>query len=224
MHAGKLMARLGPKNVRFDVGAGGVPETTSTDVAHALGMVPAGLGRELLCRMWWPAAATVNARQLDDLLKEVQVAEWNRREAAMYQGLAAIACHEGGDSLRRAQARYRKAHAERWPKWVMSVDMGYPNPVYPRIRRAVLLEMADPRQCPACGGAGDVVDGQGLKRVCERCEGAGQLAHGNTRRAEELRITESAYRQTWAPPYDWLLDKCSEALRQADHQLGSAMA
>lgn len=223
MHVGKLMARLNPKNVRFDVGAGGIPELTSIDVAHALGTVSAGLGRELLCRMWWPAGASVNARQLDDMLKAVQLAEWSKREAAMYQGLAAIASHEGGDSLRRAQTRYQQAHADRWPKWVMSVDTGYPNPVYPRIRRAVLLEMADPRQCPTCGGSGDVLAGE-VKRACERCEGRGQVAHGNTRRADELRILESTYRQTWARPYEWLLARCNDTLRVAANQLEAAVS
>src|SRR5574337_1301509 len=72
MHVGKLMARLNAKNVRFDVGSGGVPELTSTDIAGALGMVPAGLGRELLCLVWWPDGACLTATDLANTLSAAQ--------------------------------------------------------------------------------------------------------------------------------------------------------
>ncbi len=51
-HVGKLLARLNPTTVRYDIGRGGMPELTPQDIAGALAMVPAGLGRELICRLW----------------------------------------------------------------------------------------------------------------------------------------------------------------------------
>ena len=35
------------------------------DVAHALGRVKAGIGREVLCLIWWPDGARLTAKDLD---------------------------------------------------------------------------------------------------------------------------------------------------------------
>lgn len=223
MHYMLLLARLNPKNVRFDVGSGGVPELTSTDVAGALGMVSPGLGRELMCRVGWQAGASVTARQLDEMLMSAQLDEWLAREEALAQATWSIASHAGGQSLRRAQQQYQDAHARRWPKWLQSVETGVHNPGYPRIRRAVLLELADPKLCPDCGGRCHVPTETGLKE-CERCQGRGCVEHGPTRRAQEMRMHEATYRQTWADPYEWLMDLATTELRRAAKHLERAAA
>ena len=43
----RLVARLNPTTVRYDVGRGGIPDLTAQDIAAALAFVPAGLGREV---------------------------------------------------------------------------------------------------------------------------------------------------------------------------------
>jgi hypothetical protein len=222
-HAAYLLAKLNPKNVRFDVGTVGTPELTPQDIAAAIAFVPAGLGRELLCRVWWPDGAELAARDLDNLLLQEQRAEWARREEGMYQGLAAIACHTGGESLRRAQRHYQEAHANRWPRWIDSVELGTINKVYGRIRRAAVHELVDPRRCTPCGGSGSVASRAG-PIACERCAGGGVVAHNNTRRADALKVTESAYRKTWSAPYEWLLAMATDKAREAAKALERAAA
>lgn len=223
MHVGKLMARLNAKNVRFDVGTGGLPELTPQDVAAALGMVPAGLGRELLCRLWWPDGSTLTARELSRLLLGTIQAEWARRESAMLDGLLAVAAHTGGESLRQAQRRYAAAHANRWPKYVVNAETGETNKVYENLARCVVFELIEPKHCPACGGRGHVRSETGPKK-CDRCEGAGVVSYGNTRRARHLGVLESSYRQQWDRPYTWLLDLVTDQLRTATYAMERAAA
>jgi hypothetical protein len=223
MHVGKLMARLNAKNVRFDTGSGGIPELTSTDIAAALAFVPAGLGRELLCRLWWPDGAQLTARQLAGQLESMQREEWASRESAMLDAMMCVASHTGGESMRRAQRLYATAHSRRWPRWVLSADLGTLNPVYQRIRHCVVLELIEPKHCPACHGRGQADTITGPKN-CERCNGAGTVAYGNTRRAGQLGVIESAYRQTWDAPYQWLLDLANDALQSATSAMERATA
>lgn len=46
----EMLARLNGQTVRFDVGkgGGGPPELQTSDIAAALGIVPAALGREVM--------------------------------------------------------------------------------------------------------------------------------------------------------------------------------
>ena len=222
-HPAYTMARLNAKNARFDIGSGGIQELTSTDIAAALAFVPAGLGRELLCRMWWPDGAALTARQLADELEAIQREEWASRESAMLDAVLAVASHHGGDSMRRAQRLYACAHSQRWPKWVVSAETGLLNPIYTNIRRCVVLELIEPKHCPGCGGRGETLTETG-PRDCERCDGAGTVAYGNTRRARHLGIIESSYRQHWNEPYLWLLDYASEAMRKASNAMERATA
>ncbi len=55
----RLLARLNPSTIRYDTLPGGVPELTAQDIAHALGLVPVGLGREVLQACWWPDGAAL---------------------------------------------------------------------------------------------------------------------------------------------------------------------
>ena len=67
MNPREAMGRLGPTTVKFDIGrGGGKPDLTNQDIAAALGMVPAGLGRELLEACWWPDGAALRRHRLRD--------------------------------------------------------------------------------------------------------------------------------------------------------------
>ena len=221
-HPAYLLARLNAKNVRFDVGSGGIPDLTPQDIAAALAFVPRGMGRELLCRVWWPDGATLTARDLSGQMEAAQREEWASRESAMLDAMLAVASHTGGASLHRAQGKYASAHAKRWPKWVTDPEIGTLSPGYERTRIGVLAELSKPGLCPACGGRGDVMAGDVLA-ICAGCKGTGRRQVSDQWRAEALQITGSGYLRTWRPVYEWTLQLCVDALATASRRFAEAV-
>jgi hypothetical protein len=214
MHVGKLMARLNPKNVRFDVGAGGIPELTSTDVAAALAMVPAGLGRELLCKVWWPDGAALNSAELRGLLDGLLFGEWRDRADAMVTAQIMVAT-AGNNTTRQRTARHalESAKAKMWPSICET---------YTKLRDAVVEELCDPRLCPDCGGRGHVASGD-LVRACTRCEGTGKVARGPNWRADRLSMVHQSYGR-WDEVYQWLLARCTDEMQAAERAMNSAVS
>jgi hypothetical protein len=223
-HPAYLLARLNPKNVRFDIGSGGTAELTPQDIAACLALVPAGLGRELLQITWWPDSRGKVIPKAIDHMTGMLLVEWSARESAMLDAMLAIASSAGRDSLRRAQAMYSNAHSNRWPAIsVVDKDIRSPTRTYLTLPHAVLTEVTRPSKCVECDGRGDLVTRTGLAK-CTRCDGCGTGATKNTERAEALGITESNYRMTWDGPYNWLLDHCNDLLRAAAKALSYAAA
>lgn len=222
MHAAELMARLNPSTVRYDVGRGGIPQLTSQDIAAAIGMVPAGIGRDLMCLLWWPDGAALKADQLDRALTDVLLMEWTERELGMYRGLSALSSAEGRAEHSAAQRKYAEAHARRWPRWVVKSEPVTVSPVYERLRKAVLTEASDPKQCGACSGSGFMRSG-GIPVACDRCEGRGTSRRGPTWRAEQLKMKEASYKETWSEPYEWLLAFVVEEATTAARRLHAAI-
>ncbi len=223
-HPAYLLARMHPKNVRFDIGTGGVPELTSSDIAGALGMVPGGIGRELLCLAWWPDSRSSIEHHALNRLNTALLSEWSRRESLMLDAMLAIATSDGRESLRRAQKLYSAAHADRWPSInQVENDFRHPQGAYGLLPQAVLNEVIHPRRCPQCEGRGSVHTRTGAAK-CTRCDESGMVSMTNTDRAEALGITEANYRQRWDAPYAWLMDHCTDALRKASKALESAAA
>lgn len=212
----KLMARLNPAVCRFDIGQGGIPDLTPQDVAAAIGMVPPGLGRELMCRLWWPDGARLAPKELDAELRRCLLVEWMRRarrlEAARLQ--AHIAEEDRHGSVPRARAELADAKGEMWPKV---------GPMYRRIRAAVLTEMAAPNNCARCGGRGHTISRSGVHVICPACEGRGWDAASDRQRAELLDINESSFRRYWRSVYDWLLAECTDKESRARAQLASRL-
>lgn len=223
-HPAYLLARLNPKNVRFDVGSGGTADLTPTDIAAALAMVPSGLGRELMCRVWWPDGASLTARDLAARLERAQLDEWGARETRMLDALLAVATHTGGDSLRRAQRMYGEAHSNRWPKWITDAELASQSPGYARVRAAVLTELASPGLCPTCGGRGHVQPDTAAVVTCTGCKGSGRKSISDQWRADALRITEAGYRHTWRPVYEWTMSLCIDAMSGAVDAMQKACA
>ena len=221
MHIGKRLARLNAKTVRFDVGSGGTPEFTPADIAAALAFVPAGIGREVLCRVYWPEGAKLTASTLDKLILDLQLKEWTRRETAMYRALCRVATQTEPSPRRGATVQYAEAHKARWPRWVVKQEPLEITETYACIRKAVLAELSEPRPCPDCSASGTLlVHGKDVR--CPRCDGFSTLAKGPTWRAERLEMKESSYKQTWAEPYEWLLRLLATELAGAEHDLGQA--
>ncbi|MFC4526392.1 hypothetical protein ISN76_13030 [Dyella halodurans] len=219
MHVGKLMARLNPKNVRFDVGSGGIPELTSTDIAAALAFVDRGLGRELLCKVWWPDGAALTERQLFDFLETIQRDEWSRRESAMLDGLLAVATRGS-----RGQGSYAAAHENRWPRMVL-VEHGLPvlADAYGRVRKAVVAEVCSTGLCPKCAGRGLVCNSMGVHSACSTCEGSGHHRISERERGEACGMAWKTYRETWVRVYDWTFQQCMDAVHQATRQFEAAV-
>ena len=219
-HPAYLLARLNAKNSRFDVGSGGLPELTPTDIAGALAMVPDSVGRDLLCLRDWPDSFFEVAPRALQRMNNMLMSEWVRRESAMTDAMLAVAMKGS-----RAQNLFAIAHTNRWPSIVV-VSMGGlrdRHDIYPKIAPAVIVELVSPNQCNTCTGRGFVGTRTGPTQ-CTRCQGSGIIPRGNTQRAEMLGTTESGYRQTWDRVYTWLLQPCADYLAQAGRQLSQAAA
>lgn len=214
----RQLARLNPANVKFDIGAGGgAPDLTPQDVAAAIGMVPDGLGRELLMHVHWPDAAKARRATLVQLLTLVQLGEHNRREQAMQRALCHVAIADSGDKQRATQA-YSQAHMARWPQIVAKVEPITFAVPYAHIRLGVLEELARPRVCPECNGR-DLTDRKGAPKTCERCLNTGTVQYGPTWRATRLGMQRAAFTERWQEPYQWLVDLARNALAEGEREL-----
>lgn len=215
MHIGRALAKLNPKNVRFDVGAGGIPELTPQDIAAALGCVDDGIGRELLCQVWWPDGAKLSEHHLLAILTDVQRLEWQRREDAMLDAMLAVAMYGGS----KGQAAYASAHASRWPALVR-IDHGLAVPAagYAHVRLAVIAEMKGLGLCPGCSGRAAVRIESGQVCICPKCLGSGHMAISERARADACGMSWTTYRDTWADVYDWTAMICTESLQRAGAQ------
>lgn len=207
MRAAELMARLNPTNIRYDIGRGGLPELTAQDIAAAIGMVRPGLGRELMCRLWWPDGAQLAPKELDRLLMEAQLGEWRRRADQLITAQLRAEVADGERQRRTAADAVEAAKVVQWPR----VGPGSP---YAAIRLAVLAEMSAACLCPECRGRGFVMT-EGKVRGCAMCETTGRAKVSDRARAEMIGVNRETYRTNIAPVYEWLIDFCHAALEPA---------
>jgi hypothetical protein len=226
-NARKLIARLNVPNVRFDVGAGGIPEMTADDVAAAVGQIKDPLGREIFCLLWWPDGARLNRNRALTELRNSCWAEQSRRAAAYRKASddAAVlradvdACRSEADkaALRRALGEAEgRAHAARHELWPRVAE------TYTHLVTAVLGEIGGTRQCPKCEGRETVATTFGRKD-CDRCSGTGKVPYTDVARAAAMRVAESAYRKSWARVYDWLYEQVRELELQAGNDIRDAL-
>ena len=215
MHVGRALAKLNPKNVRFDVGAGGIPELTPQDIAAALGCVDDGLGRELLCQVWWPDGAKLSEHHLIDILTEAHRQEWQRREDRMLDAMLTVAMHGGS----KGQTAFAAAHAERWPGMI-HMEQGLPMAAngYKQVRHAVIEEMKGGNLCRSCGGRAAVRIESGQVCICPKCLGSGRIAVSERSRAQACGMTWEQYRGRWSKVYEWTVQFCSDSLQRAAGQ------
>lgn len=204
-HPAYTMARLNAKNARFDIGSGGIPELTVEDVSGGLGFVPCGVGRELLCRVWWPAGAELNAADLDQRLIDLQFGEWRNRMDALVTAQIREQIATGPMERRRGAAEVSRAQQAMWPR----IDG-----TYALIRKAVVRELVDPRRCTECKGRGSAAKGE-LISVCQKCTGSGKTLRGTVWRAMQLKMRHQSYRALWEAPYEWMFAQCNDALCEA---------
>lgn len=212
----RLLARLNPAVCRFDIGQGGVPDLTPQDVAAALGMVPPGLGRELVCRLWWPDGARLSPKELANEINRAVFGEWLRRARRLEAAKLALhlAEEDRHGSLSRARSEVEAARAMCWPAV---------GPMYRKIREAVLLEMSGVNHCQRCVGRGFVINRAGLHVACTNCEGRGWAPVSDRQRAVVLGINESSYRRYWRGVFEYVYAHCTDAEAKARAQLAARL-
>lgn len=226
-NARELMARLGPTTVKFDIGRGGKPDLTNQDIAAALGMVPAGLGRELLEACWWPDGGALRRHKLRDAviaLVQPELLKQQRRlaDARTELGIAQV-CMGWAGAVTAAQRAERDRAATKLDQvksqcWPVSTLESLPT-----LAAAVIDEIAKCPHCAVCEGRGELDSGD-TRVTCKPCEGTGQVAISDRRRAAAIGRDESSYRERWRSVYEWLLDKMLEAEQSAAAQLSRALA
>jgi hypothetical protein len=221
----ELLARLNPKTCRFDIGQGGIPELTNIDIAGALGMVPAGLGRDLLIYLHWPAGAEVDREKILDAIAARTHQEYARRESFLVlerlelhfleDKWAARAHHT--DAQRREIDRARGAvEAAKLVTWPNQPDL------HVRLRQAVLDELRAPNHCRECDGRGALLHGN-LMTTCSACGGRGTVAVSDRQRADRMGRDESNYRRSWRGMYEWTWRLLVDEEQRAGQALATAV-
>lgn len=218
----KIMARLNAPTRNYESGRSGAPELTAADIAGALGMVSPGLGREVLCALWWPDGASLTQERLGEVIAERVRKEMDARHRRLQA--ARLELHIASEMMltagnRDKQAVQRLSNAvdaakqECWP-W---------NPVaHVQIREGVLSELRAPNRCPRCQGRGDL-RADDLVIECIGCGGRGTVPVSGRSRAERCGMVESTYRRTWRGMYMWLYDQIADAESEAARELARAL-
>ncbi|MFK3846626.1 hypothetical protein [Stenotrophomonas sp. NPDC078853] len=223
----ELMARLGPSTVKFDTGRGGTPDLTNQDIAAALGMVPAGLGRELLEALWWPESGARRMQQLRQAVIALMAPEFTRQQKALAEartelGIAKTCMGWGGGTVTdmqrkeflRAEAKLEATRALSWPNNTME-QLG-------TLAGAVITELANAGCCNQCEGRGSTPHRGGAVE-CDGCDGSGIEPMSGRQRALAIGSDQSAYRRFWRPVYEWMLERLREAESDAAHALRMAL-
>lgn len=223
----EVLARLYPTTVRFNVGrGGGVPELTNIDIAGALGMVPAGLGREVLEACWWPDGAALRRHKLRDAVLSVVGPEITRQtrkvtEASLDLQLAEAAllwsnraCNGSSiDEVAMCKQRLSAARAQCWPNNTIKR--------LPLIAKAIIQEMRGGK-CQVCHGTGLVL-GQNSGPICSSCGGRGISGVHDSWRAAAIEVDPSDYPKRWKRVYEWLFVKMRDAEANAAAEFGAAL-
>lgn len=215
MNVRKLLARLNPATLNLRGGGAGGPDLSPDDIAGALGFVPAGLGREVLCFLWWPLGASLKPGQLLHEVGLIQHAEHRRLRQALQRAVDALEIAElryylsrmATPDLRTGVDRATRARDEArdrcWP---------YQPEVYAKIGAAVLREMAEDHRCPRCNGDG-----------CAHCDHAGILPVSSLSRAAAIGVAETPYRKRWSRVYEFTYRALRDAEQQAARDLRKAL-
>lgn len=219
MTAARHLIKLNPKTLRLDGAGGGVPDLTSSDIAAALGALPAQQS-ELLLRVWLPdqcreadlvrRVVRAIARRGVEIECDLAPRIGRAREAALRANI-----DDDDRAQERASQRIRELQARRWP-----VDPARTVAV----AQAALREFSDPRQCRACSGQGYTRARQdAARRACSRCQGQGTRPISDRQRAGRIGACQKTYQDTWRPVYEWALDWLDGEYRAAAAGLRKAV-
>jgi len=223
----EILARLYPTTVRFDVGrGGGIPELTNIDIAGALGMVPAGLGREVLEACWCPEGAALRGHKLQaavialvvgelqsqrlkllDAERNEQIVESQIFWANQYLRRGATAVQL--DELKAAVEKTGEIRDSCWPSNTIQK--------LPLIVQAIIEELRGDA-CGCCGGTRFVE-----QKGCAECSGTGREKCSDRKRAIRMKTDPSDFARRWRVVYQWLYARFADAEAEAARRLSAAI-
>lgn len=221
----EMLARLNPQTVRFDVGqGGGAPSLTASDIAAALGMVPAGLGREVMEAVYLPDGAIRHRGKLAEAVLAIVRPEFTRRARALAEAEDDLSFSKEMVSLSRRSPSdaQRRILRDREAAVVLAREQAWPKNTYQHLSRmvdAVVLELASGNRCPNCRGTGVVTD-----RGCPECSNTGIEPLPDRRRAMAMGCDPSDYRKRWKGVFEWLLGELHQSSERAVKQLSRALS
>ncbi|MDV3469027.1 hypothetical protein RZA67_09825 [Stenotrophomonas sp. C3(2023)] len=221
----EMLARLNPQTVRFDVGqGGGTPALTTSDIAAALGMVPAGLGREVMEAVYLPDGATRHRAKLAEAVLAIVRPEFTRRARAVADAEADLEFAQAVVSLTRRGLTdgQRRQLREREGAVVLAKANAWPRNTYQHLSRmvdAVVLELASGNRCTNCRGTGQVSE-----KACPDCRSTGIEPLPDRRRALAMGCHPSDYPKRWKPVFEWLLSELNREVDIAARQLSRALS
>lgn len=196
----ELLGWLNPRSPRWELGRGGIPDLTAEDVAGALGMVPAGMGRDLIALTWAQHAAVLPA-----VRRQVFLALWRewarRRDLLVVASLRKAEAEIDGrhEDVERARFAIESARRKQWPDMAQQRHAE----VYRRLGDGVLAEFISPGCCPVCRGTRNRMVCDRLVE-CSHCAGSGRVRQTNAQRAAWLETSASRFAERWRHPWEWL--------------------
>lgn len=182
----EMLARLNPQTVRFDVGqGGGAPSLTTSDIAAALGMVPAGLGREVMEAVYLPDGALRHRAKLSEAVLAIVRPEFTRRARGLAEAEDDLSFSKEMVSLSRRNLSdaQRRILREREAAVAVARGRAWPKNTYQHLSRmvdAVVLELASGNRCASA--------------ACRR--GTCRACSATTQAARRI-LTRSLTRHTW---------------------------
>lgn len=220
----EMLARLNPQTVRFDVGqGGGAPSLTTSDIAAALGMVPAGLGREVMEAVYLPDGAMRHRAKLAEAVLAIVRPEFTRRARALAEAEDDLSFSKEMVSLSRRNLSdaQRRILRDREAAVVLARSHAWPKNTYQHLSRmvdAVVAELASGNRCPNCRGTGLVSD-----KGCPDCRSTGIEPLPDRRRALAMGCDISDYPKRWKGVFEWLLAELHQESEVAARILSRAL-
>lgn len=221
----ELLSRLNVQTCRFDVGqGGGTPSLQTSDISAALGMVPPGLGREVMEAVYLPDGAMRHRAKLAEAVLAIVRPEFTKRARALAEAEDDLSFSREMVSLSRRSLSdaQRRIIREREAAVLSARANAWPRNTYQHLSRmvdAAVSELASGNRCPNCKGTGLVND-----KGCPECRCTGIEPLPDRRRALAMGCDPSAYPKRWKPVFEWLLTELHQAGEVAARRLSWALS
>jgi len=196
----ELLARFHASSFRLDAGTGtggGVDALTNIDIAGALGMVPAGLGRDLLELLYGPDPTRADIVRVFHGITGLALEERNRRSRSSIDARTLW-------GIKDCIARFERDQSEKTRR-----ELGVLKARAAVARDQLFPERLEERMPQIAAVVMGYMKGERLS---------------NRERAAAMGVSESAYRQVWLAVVDWLLTRLVEMEQGAAKKLALALS
>ena len=186
----ELLARMNPTTIRMDISTGsggGVDSLTNIDIAAGLGMVPAGLGRDLMELLHGPDPSRADIVKVMGGITRMAMEERNRRSRTYFDARTTL-------GIADCIAKFERDQAEQTRR-----NLGVLKARVAVAHDRLFPERLDERMPQIAAVAIGYMKGE---------------RSSNRQRAIALGVSESTYREAWSEVVDWLL---SEMVQAEDH-------